>query len=77
MLRPRLFTLTACCAATFAALPAHAAQGTAADPASGYPTKPVRFIVPFSPGAGTDTTARTIAQKLTEKWNHQFVVDSR
>ena len=42
-----------------------------------YPSKPVRFISPFIAGAGTDTTARTIAQKLTEAWGQQFVVDNR
>jgi len=62
------------CAAAFAAAPLHAAQ---ADPAAGYPNKPIRFIVPFSPGAGTDTTARTIAHKLGEKWGQQAVVDNR
>ena len=55
--------------------PAIAAQ--AADPASNFPTKPIRFIVPFAPGAGTDTTARTIAQKLSEKWGQQVVADNR
>ena len=60
--------------AAAAAMPLHAAQ---ADPAPKYPDKPVRMIVPFAPGAGTDTTARTIAQKLSEKWGQQFVVDNR
>jgi len=56
-----------------------AAQPLAAqsDSAKSYPTKPIRFIVPFAPGAGTDTTARTIAQKLSEAWNQQVVVDNR
>ena len=66
--------LSACCAVAFTAAPLHAAQG---DPAANYPTKPIRFIVPFAPGAGTDTTARTIAQKLSDKWGHQAVVDNR
>lgn len=48
-----------------------------ADPAKDYPNKPVRFISPFVPGAGTDTTARTLAQKLTDAWGQQFVVDNR
>ena len=63
----------ACIAAAIAA-PLHAAQS---DTVAGYPNKPIRMIVPFSPGAGTDTTARTIAQKLGEKWGHQVVVDNR
>jgi tripartite-type tricarboxylate transporter receptor subunit TctC len=66
--------MIACSIAALLAPAAHAAQG---DPAPGYPNKPIRFIVPFAPGAGTDTTARTIAQKLTEKWGHQVVVDNR
>jgi tripartite-type tricarboxylate transporter receptor subunit TctC len=47
------------------------------DPSRGYPARPVRFIVPFVPGGGTDLTARTIAQKLSERWDHQVVVDNR
>ena len=76
MFRLVLKIITTCCAAAFAANAAHAAA-PAADPAPGYPSKPVRFIVPFAPGAGTDTTARTIAQKLSDKWGQQFVVDNR
>jgi tripartite-type tricarboxylate transporter receptor subunit TctC len=49
----------------------------AADAAKDYPGRPVRFIVPFAPGAGTDTTARTIAQKLSDKWGQQVIVDNR
>jgi len=36
--------------------------------ASGYPTKPVRLIVGFTPGSATDVTARLLAQKLNEAW---------
>ena len=50
---------------------------TPADPAKDYPNKPVRFIAPFVPGAGTDITTRTIARKLSEVWGHQVVVDNR
>lgn len=60
-------------ASVLCTLPVHAQ----ADPAKDYPSKPVRFIAPFAPGAGTDTTARTIAQKLSEKWGQQVVVDNR
>ena len=49
----------------------------AASPVDSYPTKPVRLIAPFLPGAGTDITARAVAAKLTERWGHQVVVDNR
>ena len=47
------------------------------DAAAEYPNKPIRFIAPFVAGAGTDTTARTIAAKLGERWGQQVVVDNR
>jgi tripartite-type tricarboxylate transporter receptor subunit TctC len=72
MLKRVITVLAASCASAFPA-----AYGAQADAAANYPTKPIRFIVPFSPGAGTDTTARTIAQKLGEKWGQQPVVENR
>jgi tripartite-type tricarboxylate transporter receptor subunit TctC len=42
-----------------------------------YPVKPVTFIVPFSPGGGTDITARTLAAKLTAIWGKSVVVENR
>lgn len=42
-----------------------------------YPVRPVRFIVPTSPGGGNDIQARIIAQTLTESFRQQVVVDNR
>jgi tripartite-type tricarboxylate transporter receptor subunit TctC len=45
--------------------------------AQDYPQRPVRVVVPFSPGAGTDLIARVIAQHLTIAWGQQFIVENR
>jgi len=51
-----------------AALPAIAQQ---------YPSRPVRLIVPTTPGGSVDTLARTIGPKLAERWGQQVIVDNR
>src|SRR3954468_23440338 len=42
-----------------------------------YPTKPIRLISTYPPGGGNDTVARAIAQRLTEAYGQQVIVDNR
>ena len=42
-----------------------------------YPDKPIRFVVPYPPGGSTDPIVRIVAQKLTETWKEQIVIDNR
>lgn len=45
--------------------------------AQAYPTKPVRYIVPFPAGASPDIVARTITERLSRLWGQQVIVDNR
>jgi tripartite-type tricarboxylate transporter receptor subunit TctC len=55
--------------ATAAALPAGAQEA--------WPTKPVRFVVPFAPGGSTDVVARLLGQKLSARWGQSVIVENR
>jgi tripartite-type tricarboxylate transporter receptor subunit TctC len=63
MFRPLITATVVACAFT-------ASFACAAQPAAEYPTKPIRMVIPFPPGGGTDILARVVANKLTEvtKW---------
>ena len=44
--------------------------------AQSYPNRPIRFVVPFPPGGGTDTVARLISQPLAERLKQQIIIDN-
>ncbi len=59
---------------------AAAALGLVAAPdaaAQKWPEKPVRIVTPFAPGGGTDVFARMLAQRFSEVYGQQFIVDNR
>jgi tripartite-type tricarboxylate transporter receptor subunit TctC len=49
----------------------------AQDAAKSYPNRPIRIIVQFTPGTSTDILARVMAQKMSEHWGQQVIVDNR
>jgi tripartite-type tricarboxylate transporter receptor subunit TctC len=53
------------------------AAAAAADAAEAFPARPLRFVVPFPPGGGTDILARLIGTRLSERLGFQVVVDNR
>ena len=53
------------------------ALGTVLSQAQTFPTKPVRIVVPQTPGGASDALARIVGQKLSEKWGQPVVIDNR
>ena len=54
-----------------------ALAGASPAPAADYPTRPVKWIVPYPPAGTTDVLARIVAQWLTEKMGQPFVVENK
>ena len=53
------------------------AWGSAGAQTVPYPSKPIKFVVPITPGGSNDVLARTIAQKLSDQWKQSVVVENR
>ena len=67
-MKTSIFLIPGMAAALVLALPAAAQQ---------YPARGVRMVVPYVAGGNTDFTARVIAQKLTEAWGQQVIIENR
>ncbi|MDB5864137.1 MAG: hypothetical protein JWO70_1943 [Betaproteobacteria bacterium] len=68
--------VTSAVVAAMLATPA-VAQTTSTGSGQAYPAKPVRIIVPYAAGGNTDLTARAVAEKLSDAYKRQFIVDNR
>jgi tripartite-type tricarboxylate transporter receptor subunit TctC len=68
--RRRLIKLSAAASAASALASPAVAQ-------AGWPNRPVRIVIPFTPGGGADTIARLVAIKMTDVLGQQFIVESK
>ena len=74
MSRCALQILTGCLLALSFAWPV---PSRAQDAPPGYPTRPIRIIVPVVPGGGLDIISRSVGQMLTERWRQSVIIDNR
>ena len=74
MSRCALQILTGCLLALSFAWPV---PSRAQDAPPGYPTRPIRIIVPVVPGGGLDIISRSVGQMLTERWGQSVIIDNR
>ncbi len=74
ILRTAQLLLLACAALT--ATLAQAQTGVAANAPTAYPSRPIRIVVPFTPGGSTDILARAIGQELTKAWGQPVIIDN-
>jgi tripartite-type tricarboxylate transporter receptor subunit TctC len=77
MRNKKLSTILAVTCALGGAIPESEAQSAAKDPAQGYPSRPIRFVVGFLPGGPSDTIARVVGMKLGEALGETVIVDNR
>lgn len=76
--RRKVLALTAAFTAAFTmGAPVPAAAQTPAAPATGFPSKVVRIVVPFSPGGSADASARILGERLSEIWHQPVIIDNR
>src|SRR5262245_30727012 len=77
-IRPGLVTVKRCATLRVAAwLTACLALAPLAAHAADYPNRPIRLVLPFPPGGGSDTLARILAPRMSEAMGVQWVVDNR
>src|SRR5688500_837180 len=70
----RIIASAVLASATFACA---AAQPASKDSGQTYPSRPIRMLIPFTPGGGADISGRIIGKALGERMNVQFVIDNR
>lgn len=64
-------------AACAAAMTAASSIAAAAEPVQTYPNRPIRIVVPNSPGSGADIVTRLVGNRLTAAWGQHIVIDNR